>query len=52
METFKNFSYSNQKEYVLWVTEAKTQKTRDERLKTAVKWMSEGKIRNWKYVKG
>lgn len=49
--TFENFSYSNKKEYVLWVTEAKTAETRNSRLKTSVEWMSEGKIRNWKYVK-
>jgi len=51
LATFNDFSYSNKKEYVTWVTEAKTEKTRNERLATAVKWMSEGKIRNWNYVK-
>jgi uncharacterized protein YdeI (YjbR/CyaY-like superfamily) len=50
-ETFKNFSYSNKKEYVQWVEEAKTEATRQKRLETAIDWMSEGKIRNWKYVK-
>jgi uncharacterized protein YdhG (YjbR/CyaY superfamily) len=29
----------------------KTDATRDKRLETAVQWMSEGKIRNWKYVR-
>ncbi len=51
LATFEKFSPSNKKEYVVWVTGAKTDKTRDERLVTAVEWMSEGKIRNWKYVK-
>ncbi len=51
LSTFENFSYSNKKEYVLWVTEAKTEDTRKSRLETAVEWMSEGKIRNWKYVR-
>lgn len=51
LNTFENFSYSNKKEYVLWVTEAKTEETRNSRLKTAIEWMAEGKIRNWKYVK-
>lgn len=51
LETFNNFSYSNKKEYVMWVTEAKTEKTQQERMKTAISWMKEGKIRNWKYVK-
>ncbi len=48
---FEKFSPTNKKEYVLWVTEAKTEETRKSRLETAVHWMSEGKIRNWKYVK-
>ena len=33
--TFENFSYSNKKEYVEWITEAKTDETRDKRLQTA-----------------
>lgn len=49
--TFKAFSLSNKSEYVLWVTEAKTEATREKRLKSALEWMAEGKIRNWKYVK-
>lgn len=49
--TFHEFSPSNKKEYILWVTEAKTEKTRIERLATAVEWMSEGKIRHWKYAR-
>jgi hypothetical protein len=32
-----------------WVTEARTGETRERRLETAVKWMAEGKTRNWKY---
>lgn len=49
--TFKEFSYSNKKEYVEWVTEAKTEETRNRRLETAIDWMAQGKIRNWKYVR-
>jgi len=48
---FNAFSYSNKKEYVEWVVEAKTEETRILRLETAVEWMSEGKVRNWKYLK-
>lgn len=48
---FEKFSNSNKKEYVQWVTEAKTETTKLKRLTTAIEWMSEGKIRNWKYVK-
>jgi len=50
LATFENFSYSHRKEYIDWVTEAKTEATRMKRLKTALEWMAEGKSRNWKYV--
>ncbi len=49
--TFENFSPSQQREYVEWLTEAKSNDTRERRLATAVAWMAEGKIRNWKYVR-
>ena len=49
--TFTAFSYTNKKEYLDWITEAKTESTRDNRLKQAIEWMTEGKIRNWKYAK-
>ena len=49
--TFENFPYSCKKEYVEWITEAKTDATRDKRLATTVEWLSEGKRRNWKYEK-
>lgn len=49
--TFQNFSYTNRKEYVEWVTEAKQESTRQKRLATAVEWMAEGKPKNWKYMK-
>lgn len=47
--TFKNFRPSHKREYVEWVTAAKTKETRLRRLATAVKWMSEGKSHNWRY---
>lgn len=50
-KTFDAFSPSNKKEYVEWVTEAKSDETRAKRIKTAVEWMAEGKIKNWKYVR-
>ena len=49
--TFEGFSYSNRKDYVEWVTEAKREATRDKRLATAIEWMADGKPRNWKYMK-
>ena len=49
--TFKAFPPGQQREYIEWVTEARQDATRAKRIKTAVEWMAEGKIRNWKYVK-
>ena len=49
--TFNSFSPSHKREYVEWVVEAKTEATRNKRLKTALMWMAEGKNRNWKYMK-
>jgi uncharacterized protein YdeI (YjbR/CyaY-like superfamily) len=48
---FDAFSYSNQKEYIEWITEAKTEATRNKRLATTIEWLAEGKSRNWKYEK-
>lgn len=49
-KTFEDFSPSNKRDYVEWVIEAKREETRQERLKTAIKWLAEGKPRNWKYL--
>jgi uncharacterized protein YdeI (YjbR/CyaY-like superfamily) len=51
LTTFEWFNYSNKKDYVEWVTEAKGEETRKRRLETAVEWMAEGKSRNWKYMR-
>ncbi len=48
--TFEKFSPSHKREYVEWITEAKTEATRTRRLQTALEWMAEGKPRNWKYL--
>jgi uncharacterized protein YdeI (YjbR/CyaY-like superfamily) len=48
---FEKFAPGQKKEYITWLTEAKTEETREKRLETAIDWISEGKIRNWKYVK-
>jgi uncharacterized protein YdeI (YjbR/CyaY-like superfamily) len=50
LENFEGFSYSHQKEYVQWITEAKRDETRDKRLATTIAWLAEGKPRNWKYA--
>jgi uncharacterized protein YdeI (YjbR/CyaY-like superfamily) len=47
---FNAFSYSHKKEYVQWITEAKTAETRNRRMMQAIEMMTEGKSRNWKYV--
>jgi uncharacterized protein YdeI (YjbR/CyaY-like superfamily) len=48
---FAAFSPSHKREYIDWLTEAKSADTRARRLATAVAWMAEGKPRNWKYMK-
>jgi uncharacterized protein YdeI (YjbR/CyaY-like superfamily) len=47
---FEGFSYSNRKDYVEWITEAKTEETRNKRISTMLEWVAEGKPRNWKYM--
>jgi hypothetical protein len=49
LATFEAFPYSHRKEYVEWVTEAKTDETRNRRLQTTVEWLAAGRSRNWKY---
>jgi len=49
LAVFEKASYSFKKEYVMWVVDAKGEDTRARRLETALKWMSQGKARNWKY---
>lgn len=46
---FDSFSYSHRKDYVEWVTEAKTEATRNKRMATSIEWLAAGKGRNWKY---
>ncbi len=51
LATFEAFSYTNKKDYVEWITEAKTDATRDKRIAQSLEWLAEGKVRNWKYVR-
>jgi uncharacterized protein YdeI (YjbR/CyaY-like superfamily) len=46
---FENFPPGKRKEYIQWITEAKTEDTKNKRIETAVEWIAEGKSRNWKY---
>lgn len=48
---FEKFPPGQKKEYIVWITEAKTEETRKKRLDTSIEWISQGKIRNWKYLK-
>lgn len=48
---FARFSPGYRREYVEWIAEAKRETTRARRIATAVKWIAEGKPRNWKYMK-
>lgn len=48
-QTFQELSPSHKREYLEWITEAKTEPTRRKRLETSIVWLSEGKSRNWKY---
>jgi uncharacterized protein YdeI (YjbR/CyaY-like superfamily) len=50
LSTFEKFSPSHKREYIEWITEAKTEATRTRRLETAIEWIAEGKPRNWKYM--
>ena len=48
---FDSFSTSQRREYIEWITEAKTEETQARRLATTIEWLEEGKVRNWKYQK-
>jgi uncharacterized protein YdeI (YjbR/CyaY-like superfamily) len=50
LAAFEKFPPSHKREYIEWITEAKTDATRSRRLETAIEWMAEGKPRNWKYM--
>lgn len=49
-ENFGLFSPSKQREYIEWVTQAKTGPTKEKRLADSILWISEGKPLNWKYM--
>jgi hypothetical protein len=48
---FESFSPSNRRDYAEWIAEARTDATRARRLSTAIEWMEQGRIRNWKYAR-
>ncbi|TKC07931.1 hypothetical protein FA048_12255 [Pedobacter polaris] len=46
---FENFSPSHKREYLEWITTAKTEATKLKRMATTIEWLTEGKSLNWKY---
>jgi uncharacterized protein YdeI (YjbR/CyaY-like superfamily) len=46
---FEKFPPGKRKDYIEWITEAKTESTKIKRIETAVEWIAEGKARHWKY---
>jgi uncharacterized protein YdeI (YjbR/CyaY-like superfamily) len=46
---YEKFSPSHKREYIEWITEAKTVVTREKRMLQAIEQITEGKSRNWKY---
>lgn len=48
-QTWEAFSPSHRKEYTQWITEAKSEDTREKRIATMLEWLAEGKSRHWKY---
>jgi uncharacterized protein YdeI (YjbR/CyaY-like superfamily) len=51
LTVFENFSYSHKREYVEWITEAKREDTRQRRIEQAIRQMTQGRSRHWKYEK-
>ncbi|MEP6612424.1 MAG: YdeI/OmpD-associated family protein [Mucilaginibacter sp.] len=50
-EVFETKSNSFRKEYIIWITDAKTDETRQKRISEALEWIAEGKGRFWKHQK-
>ena len=50
LATFEKFSPTHRREYIEWITGAKSDETRQRRMTQALEWMAQGKPRNWKYM--
>jgi uncharacterized protein YdeI (YjbR/CyaY-like superfamily) len=50
-EIFENKSSSFRKDYLIWITGAKTEATRQNRMEQALEWIADGKGRFWQYEK-
>lgn len=49
LAVFEAFAPSHRKEYMMWITDAKTEPTRQKRMAQAIAWIAEGRGRNWAY---
>ncbi|SDP70446.1 Uncharacterized conserved protein YdeI, YjbR/CyaY-like superfamily, DUF1801 family [Mucilaginibacter sp. OK268] len=50
-EIFESKSSSFRKDYLVWITDAKTEATRQKRMDQSLEWIAEGKGRFWQYEK-
>jgi uncharacterized protein YdeI (YjbR/CyaY-like superfamily) len=50
-EIFESKSASFRKDYLIWITGAKTEATRQTRMEQSLEWIAEGKGRFWQYEK-
>lgn len=50
-EIFDSKSPSFRKDYLVWITGAKTDATREKRIEQSLEWIAEGKGRFWQYEK-
>jgi uncharacterized protein YdeI (YjbR/CyaY-like superfamily) len=50
-QEYDSKSDSFRKDYLVWITDAKTDATRQKRIEESVAWIAEGKGRFWKYEK-
>jgi uncharacterized protein YdeI (YjbR/CyaY-like superfamily) len=50
-EVFEGKSNSFRKEYIIWISDAKTDQTRQKRIDEALEWIADGKGRFWKHQK-
>jgi len=50
-EIFESKSASFRKDYLIWITDAKTEATRQKRIEQSMEWIAQGKGRFWQYEK-
>ncbi|WP_293304121.1 YdeI/OmpD-associated family protein [Pedobacter sp. UBA5917] len=50
-EVYEAKSNSFRKEYIIWISDAKTDETRQKRINEALEWIADGKGRFWKHKK-